>query len=94
MITKSRYGKARASRTQIRATESVIAATAKHVRERADAYSSVGKRLFDILFSLSVLILFSPVYMAIGLLIFMSSPGPILYVQKRVGRNGRSFGCR
>jgi lipopolysaccharide/colanic/teichoic acid biosynthesis glycosyltransferase len=93
MITKNRYGKARASRTQIRATESVIAATAKHVRERADAYSSVGKRLFDILFSLSVLILFSPVYLVIGLLIFLSSPGPILYVQKRVGCNGRSFGC-
>lgn len=93
MITKSRYGKARAGRTQIRATERAIAAAAKHVRERADAYSSGGKRLFDILFSLSVLIVFSPVYLVIGLLIYLNSPGPILYVQKRVGRNGRTFGC-
>jgi lipopolysaccharide/colanic/teichoic acid biosynthesis glycosyltransferase len=93
MITKSRYGKAKANRTQLRATERVIAATAKHVRRRADAYSSGGKRLFDILFSLSVLIVFSPIYLIISLLIYINSPGPILYVQRRVGRNGRLFEC-
>ncbi|HEY9872782.1 MAG TPA: sugar transferase [Candidatus Obscuribacterales bacterium] len=58
---------------------------------RLDA--DLAKRLFDILFSLSVLILFSPVYLLLGLLIAISSPGPIFYVQERVGRNRKHFGC-
>ncbi|GET42706.1 sugar transferase [Microseira wollei] len=53
----------------------------------------VAKRLFDILFSLSVLILFSPIYLVLALLIAISSPGPIFYVQERVGRNYKRFGC-
>lgn len=52
-----------------------------------------SKRLFDVLFSLCVLILFSPVYVLLGVLIFCSSPGPIFYVQERVGRNRKNFGC-
>lgn len=52
-----------------------------------------AKRLFDILFSLIVLILFSPVYLILALLIQISSPGPIFYVQKRVGKNYKPFGC-
>ncbi len=51
------------------------------------------KRLFDVLFSLSVLILFSPVYLLLALLIALSSPGPIFYVQERVGKNRQTFGC-
>lgn len=52
-----------------------------------------SKRLFDVLFSLSVLILFSPVYLLLALLIALASPGPIFYVQERVGKNSQSFGC-
>lgn len=52
-----------------------------------------SKRLFDVLFSLSVLILFSPVYLLLALLIMLSSPGPVFYVQERIGRNYRPFGC-
>ncbi|MGK7914766.1 MAG: sugar transferase, partial [Prochloraceae cyanobacterium] len=51
------------------------------------------KRLFDIVFSLSVLLLFSPIYLLLALLIALSSPGPIFYVQKRVGKNYKLFGC-
>lgn len=51
------------------------------------------KRLFDVLFSLLVLILFSPVYFLLVLLIAYSSEGPIFYVQERVGKNYKSFGC-
>lgn len=52
-----------------------------------------AKRLFDIVFSLAVLILFSPLYLLLVLLIALSSPGPIFYVQERVGKNYRRFGC-
>ena len=52
-----------------------------------------AKRLFDITFSLAVLIVFAPVYLLLIVLIALSSRGPVFYVQERVGRNYRSFGC-
>jgi len=53
----------------------------------------VSKRLFDIVFSLAVLIFFSPVYLLLALLIAVSSSGPIFYVQERVGKNYKRFEC-
>lgn len=55
--------------------------------------SSLVKRIFDIVFSLAVLILFSPVYLLLALLIAISSSGPVFYVQERVGKNYKKFGC-
>lgn len=56
-------------------------------------HGEFAKRLFDIVFSLLVLILFSPVYLVLAFLIACSSHGPIFYVQKRVGRNRKPFNC-
>ncbi|NJO93902.1 MAG: sugar transferase [Hydrococcus sp. RM1_1_31] len=53
----------------------------------------LAKRAFDVLFSLLVLIFLSPLYIILALLISISSPGPIFYVQQRVGKNYRRFGC-
>ena len=53
----------------------------------------VLKRSGDIFFSLTVLILGSPVFLALALLVKISSRGPVFYVQQRVGRDYRSFGC-
>ncbi|WP_030006913.1 MULTISPECIES: sugar transferase [Cyanophyceae] len=53
----------------------------------------VAKRSFDICFSLGVLVLFSPLYLAIALIIKLTSPGPVFYVQRRVGKDFRPFGC-
>mgnify|MGYP003340452829 CR=1 FL=1 len=55
--------------------------------------SRTFKRAGDIVFSLSVLALGSPVFLAIGLLVKLTSRGPVFYVQQRVGRDHRSFGC-
>lgn len=52
-----------------------------------------AKRLFDIVFSLLVLILFSPVYLILALLIALSSEGPIFYVQERIGQDYKPFNC-
>lgn len=49
------------------------------------------KRAFDVCFSVAVLVLASPLYILIGLLIRLSSPGPIFFVQERVGLNGELF---
>ncbi|MGB0561420.1 MAG: sugar transferase [Spirulinaceae cyanobacterium] len=51
------------------------------------------KRLFDIVFSLTILTVFSPLYLVLMLLIALTSPGPIFFVQKRIGRNYRPFRC-
>jgi exopolysaccharide production protein ExoY len=51
------------------------------------------KRLFDILFSLSVLTIGLPVFFLIALLIFFSSPGKIIYSHERIGRGGKPFRC-
>lgn len=49
------------------------------------------KRAFDVVFSLSVLIVGAPVFLGIALLVKLSSPGPILFVQERIGRYNRPF---
>jgi len=49
------------------------------------------KRILDIIFSVFLLIVLGPLLLFVMALIKASSPGPILYLQKRVGRNGRSF---
>jgi lipopolysaccharide/colanic/teichoic acid biosynthesis glycosyltransferase len=51
----------------------------------------VGKRLFDILFSIIGLILLSPVFLFIACLIKTDSPGPVFFRQKRVGLNEEPF---
>ena len=51
------------------------------------------KRIGDIVFSLIVLTLGSPIFILIGILVKLSSPGSVFYIQKRIGRNYREFGC-
>jgi len=45
------------------------------------------KRAFDIVVSLVVLIGFAPVYGVIAILVRLSSPGPIIFRQERLGKN-------
>lgn len=49
------------------------------------------KRIADILFALSIAPIAAPLMLAIAALIRVCSPGPILFRQERVGRNGRTF---
>ena len=49
------------------------------------------KRLFDIVASLTGLILFSPLLLAIALWVKLDSPGPVFYRGRRAGRNGTPF---
>ena len=54
-------------------------------------WQQVIKRLFDILVSLFVLVVFSPVYLITAILVKVTSPGPVFYVQERIGKNGKPF---
>ncbi|MHA7965768.1 undecaprenyl-phosphate glucose phosphotransferase [Paenibacillus sp. CAU 1782] len=49
------------------------------------------KRWFDILFSLTAILLTSPVLLAIAIGIKLTSPGPVLFKQERVGFNRKPF---
>jgi exopolysaccharide biosynthesis polyprenyl glycosylphosphotransferase len=51
----------------------------------------VLKRFTDIAVASMILLLFLPVIPLIVLLIKLDSPGPVLFRQKRVGRDGREF---
>lgn len=53
------------------------------------------KRVFDFLLALTLLIVLSPLFLLISCLIFIYSPGPVFFVQERVGarrqnRNGQT----
>jgi exopolysaccharide biosynthesis polyprenyl glycosylphosphotransferase len=54
-------------------------------------WQRVIKRLFDIVVSLFVMIVFSPVYLITALIVKFTSPGPVFYVQERIGKNGKPF---
>ncbi len=49
------------------------------------------KRVFDIVVSLILLIVFSPLFLIISLLIKVDSKGPVFYRQSRITRYGKEF---
>jgi lipopolysaccharide/colanic/teichoic acid biosynthesis glycosyltransferase len=56
-------------------------------------FRNIVKRLFDIVFSLSVLIICAPVYLILAGSIALTSAGSVFYIQERVGKNHKHFGC-
>ena len=53
--------------------------------------AKILKRVIDFIFSLILLILFSPVFIIISILIYLVDRGPIFYVTNRVGKWGKEF---
>jgi exopolysaccharide biosynthesis polyprenyl glycosylphosphotransferase len=51
------------------------------------------KRLLDVVGSLFSLVLLSPLLITVAILIKMTSPGPVLFAQKRVGADEKVFLC-
>ena len=49
------------------------------------------KRTFDIVFSIAALLILAPVFLLIAAAVKASSPGPVFFVQERVGKNRRLF---
>lgn len=49
------------------------------------------KRFFDILLTLPVIVLLSPVFIVIMVAIKLSGKGPVIFRQERAGKNGRPF---
>jgi hypothetical protein len=51
----------------------------------------VLKRVFDAVFSLLVVLLASPLMLVIAAIVKITSKGPVLFCQERVGLNGQTF---
>lgn len=49
------------------------------------------KRGFDILSSLIAIILFSPILLILSIIVKCTSPGPILFKQRRIGKDNQEF---
>lgn len=54
-------------------------------------YKSIIKRMIDFILSLVGLIILSPLFIIISIIIKSTSKGPILFKQKRVGKNKKHF---
>lgn len=52
---------------------------------------SFAKRLVDVIGAAVVLILTAPLLVAVAALVKLSSPGPVLFAQKRLGKAGKPF---
>lgn len=56
-----------------------------------DAWQLLMKRIFDVVGSLLLLLLLSPLFLVVATLIKLTTPGPVFFSQKRVGLNKRQF---
>jgi exopolysaccharide biosynthesis polyprenyl glycosylphosphotransferase len=74
-----------------RAAEEVLAAPVIAHSAVSEGWATRVKRVLDFTLSLLLIIFCSPVLVMAAILIKLTSPGPILFVQKRVGLNKRVF---
>ncbi len=63
-----------------------------NVHPSSRRYPQWAKRLFDIVVASAALLALSPLLLMAAVLVKLTSPGPILFRQPRVGRNRRVFG--
>ncbi len=60
-------------------------------RQESNRLSRATKRMIDVLGSISLLALLSPVFLAIAVAVKLTSEGPVLFRQKRIGEHGTPF---
>jgi exopolysaccharide biosynthesis polyprenyl glycosylphosphotransferase len=61
------------------------------LRQREDGVRCAGKRAFDLVMSVVLLLLLAPLFATVATLVRLDSAGPAFFRQRRVGRNGREF---
>ena len=54
-------------------------------------YRRYGKRSLDLIVTLLVLLVLSPVFLLIATIIKLTSEGPVFFTQERIGKNGKPF---
>lgn len=61
------------------------------IEYKAKIYDRYIKRIIDVLLSFIGLVVLSPLYLIVSIAIKIDDPGPVLFTQKRVGRNKQYF---
>jgi exopolysaccharide biosynthesis polyprenyl glycosylphosphotransferase len=62
------------------------------LREPAlDEFQRLAKRVFDLIVGSISLLLAAPVMLLVAVLIRLDSPGPVIFMQERIGENGKRF---
>jgi exopolysaccharide biosynthesis polyprenyl glycosylphosphotransferase len=56
-----------------------------------DGWPVLVKRIVDVTLSLALIVILAPVLAAVGLMVKLTSRGPVLFRQERMGRNKRRF---
>lgn len=59
--------------------------------KRRGFYENIIKRVLDVILSFGGLVVLSPVYLVLIIAIVIDDPGPVLFTQKRVGKNKQYF---
>jgi Undecaprenyl-phosphate glucose phosphotransferase len=63
-----------------------------HLRDSPlHGWNQVAKRVFDVVFSTAVLAALAPAFLLIAAAVKLTSPGPVLYRQERMGLDGQRF---
>lgn len=61
------------------------------LQDHMPAWEAQVKRLMDLVVSAGILVVGAPVWLAVAAVIRWTSPGPAVYKQERVGRNGKTY---
>jgi lipopolysaccharide/colanic/teichoic acid biosynthesis glycosyltransferase len=62
-------------------------------RARQTVSLRVTKRIVDIIVAVLALVAFLPLFLIVALLVKVTSKGPVLFRQQRLGKNGKPFDC-
>lgn len=63
------------------------------LRQPGGEREDLVKRGFDLVFSAVVLILLTPAFLLIAIVIAVVDPGPVFFRHRRIGKDGRTFEC-
>lgn len=74
-------------------TEDLLGLPVVHIRHvpLTNAFNAAVKRMVDIFGSLAAIIIFGPLMIITALIVKLSSPGPVIFTQERVGLHNRPF---
>ncbi len=62
-----------------------------NAKPKKGLYISIFKRIIDIVLSFGGIVVLSPILLGLCIAILIDDPGPVLFLQKRVGKNKRFF---
>lgn len=51
----------------------------------------VAKRLVDVVLASLALLVLAPIFLVLAIVVKLDSPGPVLFLQERIGKNGKGF---